>query len=231
MFKKYIRNIVKEEINDIKLENTLKQLRSEHYWRDKAESEIKHREFLVNHKNQIIIGLDEENEDLKQENEKLEESIKKLGGTVSLKDNLLNEKNKEIDKLKDLYEQERNKNYKTLESEELKQEIEKLKQENEKLKIYLKKSNDCVKSLEQENEELSSKDFTINDSHIVQLEDANSKIETIGNMSEKLINKNQKLEEKLTKISNVISLYNTNDITFMSMMSTINNIQYILKES
>lgn len=75
MFKKYIRNIVKEEINDIKLENTLKQLRSEHYWRDKAESEIKHREFLVNHKNQIIIGLDEENEDLKQENEKLKKEL------------------------------------------------------------------------------------------------------------------------------------------------------------
>lgn len=41
------------------------------------------------------------NKQLRKENEQLKESIKNLGGTVSLKDNLLNEKNKEIEQLKE----------------------------------------------------------------------------------------------------------------------------------
>ena len=126
MFKKYIRNIVKEEINDIKLENTLKQLKSEHYWRDKAEREIKNRQVLVNHKNQIIIVLEEENEELKQEIVQLKEKTKWFQNDKNVLLKQISEQNEEIEELKDLYQQEKNKNYKTLESEELKQEIEKL---------------------------------------------------------------------------------------------------------
>lgn len=136
-------------------------------------------------KGNLLSGLKQEYVKLKQENEKLEESTKNLGGTLSLKDNLLNEKNKEIEELKeenkhlkitlklsknkilelkDLYEQEKDKNYKTLESEELKQEIEKLKKENEKLnidkevlKVALEESKNYVAYLEKEDKKLNEK--------------------------------------------------------------------------
>lgn len=138
MFKKCIRNIVIEEINDIKLENTLKQLKSEPYWRDKAEREIKNRQVLVNHKNQIIIGLEEENEDLKQENEKLKETIENLEGKLISKSNLLSEQKEENVKLKILYLKEKlEKNKLLFNGYGEKYEINFLKQENEKIKDIL----------------------------------------------------------------------------------------------
>lgn len=157
---------------------------------------------LVMHFNDAIHQQNNELSKLYNTNSSLKEAIENLEGKLILKGNLLSE---------------------------LKQEYEKLKQENEKLKIYLKKSNDYAKSLEQENKELSSKDFTTNDIHIVQLEDANYKIETIGNMVEKLINEKQMLEEKLAKISSAINpLRNT---SHYGLLCTIDAIKTIIKES
>lgn len=285
MLKSYIRNIVEREIDGIKLENTLKQLRSEHYLRDKVESEIKYSEFLVNHKNQIIIGLKQENEDLKQENEKLEESIKNLGGTLSLKDNLLNEKNKEIKELKvlyeqekleknkflfntygekyeidslkleneglkeenkhlkitlklsknkilelkDLYEQEKDKNYKTLESEELKQEIEKLKQENEQLKnlsCTIVVGNDGkLDSLF--NQKLKSENEKLKES----IENLDGKLILKGNLLSEQKQENEKLKEKMYNIKGIIHVQHKRTYTNDNLMRTIKLIEDIIKES
>lgn len=141
MFKKYIRRIVNEEINDLKSENTLKQLGYKTYWQDKDESEIKYREFLVNHKNQIIIGLKEENEDLKQEN-------------VQLKNTLKGSKNKILE-LKELYSKEKlDKNLFLSNSYGKTHEIEKLKKELLDSKNGLNGANDIIKNMKQENVKL-----------------------------------------------------------------------------
>lgn len=93
-------------------------------------------------------GIEQKDDILFKQNEDLKQSIENLEGKLISKGNLLSEQKEEnkhlkitlklsknkILELKDLYEQEKNKNYKTLESEELKQEIEKLKKENEQLK-------------------------------------------------------------------------------------------------
>lgn len=87
------------------------------------------------------IDMHEKNELIKQ-NEDLKQLIENLEGELTLKSNLLSEQKEEnkhlkitlklsknkILELKDLYEQEKDKNYKTLESEELKQENRKLKE-------------------------------------------------------------------------------------------------------
>lgn len=119
--------------------------------KEKIES-LSYRELM-----QEIKKLKQENEKLKKENEILEKSIKNLGSTVSLKDNLLNEKNKEIEELNDLYEKEKNKNYKTLESLELKQKNEKLRKELRDSKNGLNGANDVIKNMKQENEKLKQK--------------------------------------------------------------------------
>lgn len=132
MLKRYIKDIVKTELTKQKLKDIYSSQRSYNLnsVSDKERQELNEQiSTLKNYHNNIVERnkyLKLEISRLKRENEKLEESIENLGGTVSLKDNLLNEKNKEIEELKYLYEQEKNKNYKTLESEELKQENEKL---------------------------------------------------------------------------------------------------------
>lgn len=159
MLKRYIRNIVKNEIKGIKLKITLEQSQSKTYWEDHFKTQLKHTESLVKGRDKEIY--------------RLKEIIENLEGKLISKSNLLSEQ----------------------------------KEENEKLKIYLKKSNDYVKSLEQENKELSSKNFTTNDIHIFQLEVANSKTETIGNMVEKLVNENQDLKQENEKLKESIEKF------------------------
>lgn len=157
MFKEYIRNIVKEEINDIKLENTLKQLGSKTYWEDRFKTQLKHTEASVKGRDKEIF--------------RLKEIIENLEGKLISKGNLLSEQKEEnkhlkitlklsknkILELKDLYEQEKNKNYKTLESVELKQENEKLNGDKEVLKVALEESKNYVAYLEKETKKLNEK--------------------------------------------------------------------------
>lgn len=99
-------------------------------------------------------------------------------------------------------------------SKEKDKEIEKLKKENK----ILQKSYDFIYN--NELPELESK--------VTSKERLATELQLMLNKERR---KNKDLEEKLSKISNVVSLYNTNDITFMSLMSTIHNIRDILKES
>lgn len=115
-------------------------------------------------------------------------------------------------------------------------EILKLREDKEFLKTSLMEASEYAKSLEQEYEELSSKGFTTNDIHIVQLEEANSKIETIGNMVEKLVNENQdlkqeNLKDKLYNIKGIIHVQHKRTYTNDNLMRTIRLIEDILKES
>lgn len=117
-------------------------------------------------------------------------------------------------------------------------EILKLREDKEFLKTSLTEASEYAKSLEQENKELSSKDFITNDIHIVKLEDANSKIETIGNMVEKLINENKKskeanseLTEKLFRIESLINYYESFKPDYYALLELTENIKNIIKES
>ena len=152
------------------------------------------------------------------------------GSTISY--NLNSFSDKEIQQLKQENEQSKEK-IKWLQNDKdvLLKQISKQNEENEKLKIYLKKSNDYVKSLEQENKELSSKDFITNDIYIFQLEDAISKIETIGNIVEKLIKENKKLKEKMSIIKGIMHVQHKRTYTNDNLMTTIKLIEDILKES
>lgn len=169
MLKRYIKDIVKAELTKQKLNNIYgsSRLYNLNSVSDKERQELNEEiSILKNHNNNIIernkhlklkiYQIRQENEILKQENEKLEKSIKNLGGTLSLKDNLLNEKNKEIEELNYLYEKEKNKNYKTLESLELKQENEKLRKELRDSKNGLNGANDIIKNMKQENQKLKN---------------------------------------------------------------------------
>ena len=127
------------------------------------------------------------------------------------------------------------------------------------LNLMLNKEKRKVEELEQEIKELKSKDYSTTDIHIVQLEEANSKIETIGNMVEKLINKNQELKQEnkklkikldeyynkfiseavkkekaqqlIEKIEKQIGLQGINQDDFYSPEQTFYRIKNILKES
>lgn len=75
MFKKYIRNIVKEEINDIKLENTWKQSISKTYWEEHFKAQLKHTELLVKGRDKEISRLKEVIENLEEENAELKHQV------------------------------------------------------------------------------------------------------------------------------------------------------------
>lgn len=128
MLKRYIKNIVKNEIEDVKLENTLKQLGSKTYWEDHYKSQVKHTELLVKGRDKEIF--------------RLKESIENLEGKLILKVNLLSEIKETYRKLK--YENEKLKK-ELLDSKNglnganniiknMKQENIKLKEENAKSK-------------------------------------------------------------------------------------------------
>ena len=154
MFKKYIRGIVRSELQGEELRLFYDTMMAENYWKQVYHNQLDYNEKIINKKDKEIEELKDlyeqeknknyktlELDELKQENEKLKESIEKLEGKLISKCNLLSEQKEEnkhlkitlklsknkILELKDLYEQEKNKNYKTLESEELKKENEQLK--------------------------------------------------------------------------------------------------------
>lgn len=130
MFKEYIINIVKEQIDHIRLENTLKQPLPKTYWEEYFKAQLKHTETLVKGrdkeiyklketieklegksilKDNIILELKKENEILKQDSEevkirynKILEEIEKLDGKLILKDNLLSEQKQVNKKLKNI---------------------------------------------------------------------------------------------------------------------------------
>lgn len=236
MLKKYIQGIARNEAQKILLTNYKEKL----IFETKEKKELK--EENKNLKDQLLSNdyyeIVEENKKLKKENEILQRSynfinnntLPDLESRVTSKERIATEINLMLNKEK--------------------RKVEELEQENEKLKNSLKGAKNKIL-------ELSSKDFTTNDIHIVQLEDVNSKIETIGNMVEKLVNENkklkkelrdsknglngandiiknmkqenEKLKQKLIKISNVISL--RSNMSLYSLMSTIDTIRSILKES
>lgn len=192
------------------------------------------------------------NKQLRKENEQLKEAIENLEGKLILKGNLLTEQKEEnkhlkntlklskntILELKDSYEQERNKNYKTLESEELKQENEKLKKELLDSKNGLNGANHVIKN---NKEWINSQDKKIKEleEEIRCLksdkEDLQYNLRRRSTQKIQLETKNKVLEEKLYAILNQVSSYNTaketGDLSFFSLMCLINDIENILKES
>lgn len=135
MFEKYIRNIVKEEIDYIRLEKTLKPLEQKTYWEDHFKCKLKHIEKLFKE-------TDEENNILKDQIIELNNQIKKL----HIENNELSEKAKTSYNESIII---------TLENHN-QQEIEMLKGEKEVLQVALKLSEDHIKLLEEcENEKLT----------------------------------------------------------------------------
>lgn len=134
----------------------------------------------------------------------LEDYIKEIVKNEIAKDNLNKQYGKNGTSVYELYMKEQT----------LNKENEKLKKENK----ILQKSYDFIS-----NNELPELQSKVTSKERIATE--------LGLMLSKEKNKNKELEEKLSKISNVVSLYNTNEITFMSLMSTIDNIRNILKES
>ena len=170
---------------------------------------------------------------------------------------LVKEKDKEISELKYLYEQERNKNYKTLESEELKQEIEKLKKENEQLKnlsCTIVVGNDGKldslfnKQLRKENEQLKESIVNLEGKLILKgnllseqkkeneklkgdkevLEDA---LEESNNFVAYLEKETKKLNEKLDGIKYVIKKQGLSALTYEKLKDTFMLIERYIKES
>ena len=263
MLKKYIKDIVKTELMKQKLNDIYGLARSYNLnsVSDKERQELNEEILILKNLNNNVIDRNKylklEISNLILENEKLEESIKNLGGTVSLKDNLLNEKNKEIEELKDLYEQERNKNYKTLESVELKQEIEKLKKENEQLKNLsctivvgndgkldslfnqkLKSENEKLKKelLDSKNGLNGANDIIKNTKQENQklkgdkevLEEA---LEESNNYVAYLEKETKKLNEKLDGIKYVIKKQRLSALTYEKLKDTFMLIERYIKES
>lgn len=230
---------LKLEISQLRRENeTLKQ--------DSEETKIrynkisKENEQLKNLSCTIVVDNDGKldslfNQKLKSENEQLKEAIENLEGKLILKGNLLSEQKQQNKQLKENIKWFQNDKYVLLKQiSEQKQENEKLRKELRDSKNGLNGANHVIKN---NKEWINSQDKKIKEleEEIRCLKSDNEYLQY--NLRRKstqkiqLETKNKGLEEKLTKISNVVSLYNTNDITFMSLMSTIDNIRNILKES
>lgn len=198
MLKKYIQDIAKHEARKILLSNykeklvyeikqkkeleeenrRIKSQLSNNIYFNMYQKQVEHTELLVKEKEKEIEELKVlyeaekdknyktlESEVLKQENEKLEESIKNLGGAVSSKNNLLNEKNKEIEQLKEYREIDFKASLRSgFQSEDLKQQNDKLKEEIEKsesetirLTNLLNEKIDQLQALKQENIHLNKR--------------------------------------------------------------------------
>lgn len=142
MLKKYIQDIAKHEARKILLSN----------YKEKLVYEIKQKK-----------ELEEENRRIKSQ---LSNNIyfNMYQKQVEHTELLVKEKEKEIEELKVLYEAEKDKNYKTLESEDLKQQNDKLKEEIEKsesetirLTNLLNEKIDQLQALKQENIHLNKR--------------------------------------------------------------------------
>lgn len=244
MLKRYIKNIVKEQIDDIRLENTFKQSGSKTYWEGYFKTQL-------NYTESIIKGRDKEIYRLREKLKWLEH------------DNII---------LKDLYEQEKDKNYKTLESEELKQENEKLKKEISELELLNEKLNkenkellltpantiteelDILKSenekLKKENEQLKNyychividNDGKIDSFFNQELEQENEKLngdkevlkvalEESKNYVAYLEKETKKLNEKLDGIKYTIKKQRLSALTYEKLKDTFMLIERYIKES
>lgn len=233
MLKRYIKDIVKTELTKQKLNHIYGSARSYNLnsvsdkERQQYNEEIS---ILKNHNDNIIERNKYLQLQLSQEKNKyddllkcIDESYKKQSERINeleqqLEDKSLENGNLQFNSYSDKYE-----------INILQNENEKLKQENEQLKnisCSIVIGNDGKldslfnKQLRKENEQLKES-----------IENIEGKLILKANLLSEQKQENKKLEDKLSKISNVVSLYNTNEITFMSLMSTIDNIRNILKES
>lgn len=179
----------------------------------------------------VINTLQNENEKLKKENKILQKSY-----------NFIND-NTVIDLESKVRSKERIATEINIMLNKEKQKVDDLKKELCDSKNGLNGANDIIKNMKQENEKLKD---TLNEIHEIcfstwgaplpycEVRSLLNKIREVSKNAlkgENMKKENEKLEDKLSKISNVVSLYNTNEITFMSLMSTIDNIRNILKES
>lgn len=182
--------------------------------------------------------------ELQQENINLNNILDKYAETlleaIKIKDSLQNEnetlkkENKELSKMDDTMTVDENGTIESLFNKQLKHENEKLKKELLDSKNGLNGANHVIKN---NKEWINSQDKKIKEleEEIRCLksdnEDLQYNLRRKSTQKIQLETKNKCSEEKLTKISNVISLYITNDITFMRLMTTIGKIKIILKES
>lgn len=99
-----------------------------------------------------------------------------------------------------------------------------LEQENEKLKEYIK--------LLQEDKDVLLKQVS---QQIKELRDSKNGLNGANDIIKNIKQENQKLKDKLTIISNLVTSSNTlketGDLTFFSLMCVINDIENTLKES
>lgn len=148
MLKKYIQDIVKHETRKILLSN----------YKEKLVYEIKQKK-----------ELEEENRRIKS---RLSNNIyyNLYQKQIERTELLVKEKDKEIEELKVLYEQEKNKNYKTLESEELKRENQKLKESIENLEVKLILKDNLLSEQKEENKHLKNT-LKLSSNEILELKD------------------------------------------------------------
>lgn len=158
MLKKYIRNIVKNEIKGIKVKITLEQSQSKAYWEEHFKAQLKHTEALVKGRDKEIF--------------RLKEIIENLEGKLISKANLLSEQKEENLKIKELYSKEKLEKNKLLfsgygeryEKDGLLKQISEQYEENEKLQskvdeyynkflsegIKKEKAQELIRSIEKE---------------------------------------------------------------------------------